>query len=248
VRPTLRRRRRWTLGLLIALTVLVGWIYFGNDLALALESSAVSRSVGTPSHGSLKHGKRLPSTGANFRVYSRLGAALGRNSVHTKVRAVVLEAYVQAGRQVPTARFVYGETGWPSGGRFWPHRTHQNGLSIDFMVPVRTRTGQPAELPTWPWQKFGYAVEFDSNGRWHDLEIDYPAMVAHLSALKIAAHRQGLRIDRVIFAPELRNRFGHAPGGDVILKQVPFMRARPWIRHDEHYHVDFATGARADGR
>jgi penicillin-insensitive murein endopeptidase len=238
--PILRRRRRWKFGLLTVLTLLVGLIYFGNDLALALESSTASRSVGRPSHGSLRHGKRLPSTGPNFRVYSRLGAALGRNSIHAKVRAVVLEAYAAAGRQVPTARFVYGETGWPSGGRFWPHRTHQNGLSVDFMVPVRTRTGEPAELPTWPWQKFGYAVEFDSKGRWQDLEIDYPAMVAHLSALKTAAHRQGLRIDRVIFAPELQNRLGHAPGGALILKQVPFMRGRAWIRYDEHYHVDFA--------
>jgi penicillin-insensitive murein DD-endopeptidase len=245
--PILRRRRRWKFGLLTVLTLLVGLIYFGNELALALESSTASRSVGTPSRGSLKHGKRLPSTGANFRVYSRLGAALGRNSVHTKVRAAVLEAYVMAGRQVPSARFVYGETGWPSGGRLWPHRTHQNGLSIDFMVPVRTRTGEPAELPTWPWQKFGYAVEFDSKGRWHNLEIDYPAMVAHLSALKTAAQRQGLRIDGVIFAPELRSRLGHTPGGADILKRVPFMGAmgpRPWIRHDEHYHVDFAPGAR----
>ena len=246
--PIPRRRRRWKFGLLTVLVLLVGLIYFGNDLALALESSTSSRSVGTPSHGSLKHGKRLPSTGPNFRVYSRLGAALGRNSVHTKVRAVVLEAYAVAGRQVPTARFVYGETGWPFGGKFWPHRTHQNGLSIDFMVPVRTRSGEPAELPTWPWQKFGYAVEFDSKGRSQDLEIDYPAMVAHLSALRTAAHRQGLRIDRVIFAPELRNRLGYTPGGDLILKQVPFTRTRPWVRHDEHYHVDFATGARAAGR
>jgi penicillin-insensitive murein endopeptidase len=242
------RRRRWKFALLTVVTLLVALIYFGNDLALALESSTSSRSVGTPSHGSLKHGKRLPSTGPNFRAYSRLGTALGRNTVHAKVRAVVLEAYAVAGRQVPTARFVYGETGWPSGGRFWPHRTHQNGLSIDFMVPVRTRTRTPTELPTWPWQKFGYGVEFDSKGRWQDLEIDYEAMVAHLSALRTAAHRQGLRIDRVIFAPELRNRLAHTPGGAAILKQVPFMRAQAWVRHDEHYHVDFATGARPAGR
>jgi penicillin-insensitive murein endopeptidase len=110
-------------------------------------------------------------------------------------------------------------------------------------VPVRTRTGAPAELPTWPWQKFGYAVEFDSTGRWHDLEIDYPAIVAHLAALEAAAHHHGLRIERVIFAPELMHLLEQAPGGRVIVKQIPFMRARPWVRHDEHYHVDFAAGA-----
>ncbi len=72
--PIVRRRRRWKFGLLTVLALLVGLIYFANDLALALESSTGSRSVGTPRKGSLKHGKRLPSTGPNFRVYSRLGA------------------------------------------------------------------------------------------------------------------------------------------------------------------------------
>ena len=236
----MRRRRRLKLWLLVAFVLLVAGMFYGNDLALAFESPAASRSVGAAGHGSLVHGKRLPTSGPNYRVYSRLGAALGRNSVHSKVRAAMLEAYAMAGRQVLDARFIYGETGWPWGGRFWPHRSHQNGLAVDFMVPVRTRAGVSAELPTWPWQKFGYGVEFDAKGRWHELEIDYAAMVAHLSALDAAARRQGLRISRVIFAPELMRRLGEAPGGRALLNQLPFVRTRSWIRHDEHYHVEFA--------
>jgi penicillin-insensitive murein endopeptidase len=236
-----RLGRRLKFGVLIVILLVAG-ILLGNDLALAFESATPSRSVGDPGHGRLVHGKRLPTSGPNFQVYSRLGAALGRNSVHSKVRAAVLEAYAMAGRQVPDMRFVYGETGWPWGGRFWPHRTHQNGMSVDFMVPVRTRDGAAAKLPTWPWRRFGYGVEFDSRGRWDDLKIDYSAMVAHLSALDAAARRQDLRISRVIFAPELMSRLEEVPGGHAILNQLPFMRTRSWIRHDEHYHVDFAPG------
>jgi penicillin-insensitive murein DD-endopeptidase len=235
-----RLRRRLKFGLLVVLLLLVAGMFYGNDLALAFESPAASRSVGAAGRGRLVHGKRLPTSGPNYRVYSRLGAALGRNSVHSKVRAAVLEAYVMAGRAVPDARFIYGETGWPSGGRFWPHRSHQNGLVVDFMVPVRTRAGVSTELPTWPWQKFGYGIEFDSRGRWRDLEIDYSAVVAHLSALDAAARRQGLRISRVIFEPELMTRLGAAPGGRALLNQLPFLRTRSWIRHDDHYHVEFA--------
>jgi penicillin-insensitive murein DD-endopeptidase len=228
------------LALLATVTLLAGWISFGNDLTLALESSARSRSIGTPSHGRLEHGKRLPSRGPNFRAYSRLGTALGRNSVHSQVRAVVLATYAEMVTRAPGARFVYGETGWPSGGRFRPHRTHQNGLSVDFMVPVRTRSGAPAELPTWPWQKFGYGIEFDSMGRWRDLEIDYQAIAAHLTALDAAARRYALHIERVIFAPEQVRRLAAVPGGRAVVERLPFMRARPWVRHDEHYHVDFS--------
>lgn len=234
------RPRRMRFALLGIVTLLAGWVSFGNDVTLALESSATSRSIGTPSHGRLEHGKRLPTRGPNFRAYSRLGTALGRNSVHSRVRASVLATYAEMVTRAPGTSFVYGETGWPSGGRFRPHRTHQNGLSVDFMVPVRTLSGAPAELPTWPWHKFGYGVEFDSTGRWGDLEIDYPAVAAHLTALEAAARRYGLHIERIIFAPELAARLAEVPGAGAVVERLPFMRARPWVRHDEHYHVGFA--------
>ena len=76
-------------------------------------------------------------------------------------------------------RYIIGEAGWPSGGEFWPHRTHQNGLSVDFMVPVE-REGKPSSLPTWPWEKFGYGVEFDSKGCRADMCIDFKALARHL--------------------------------------------------------------------
>jgi penicillin-insensitive murein endopeptidase len=128
-----------------------------------------SRSVGTTSAGRLEHGKRLPTHGPNFRAYSRLGAAVGRNAVHLQVRETVVAAYARAYAVLPEAKFLYGETGWPAGGPFPPHRTHENGLSVDFMVPVRTRDGTPTELPTWPWHTFGYGIEFDSVGNWRAL-------------------------------------------------------------------------------
>jgi penicillin-insensitive murein endopeptidase len=26
----------------------------------------------------------------------------------------------------------------------------------------------------------------------------------------------------------------------ALVAKLPFMQGRPWVRHDEHYHVDFA--------
>lgn len=219
------------------------WIWFGNDLARRFEDSTPSRSQGTTNDGWLEHGKRLPTKGQNFRAYYRLGTALGRNTVHGQVRETVAMAYAGAHATLPDVKFVYGETGWPSGGPFSPHRTHENGLSVDFMVPVRTREGIPTVLPTWPWHKFGYAIEFDLEGVWRSLRIDFLAIAVHLEELEDAAQKQGLTIDRVIFAPELVEQLSKVRGGRELVARLPFMRGKPWVRHDEHYHVDFTIRA-----
>ena len=218
------------------------WIWFGNGLARRFEDSTPSCSQGTTSAGWLEHGKRLPTKGPNFRAYSRLGAALGRNAVHGQVRETVVMTYARAHATLPDVKFVYGETGWPSGGPFSPHRTHENGLSVDFMVPVLTRDGTPTVLPTWPWHKFGYAIEFDLEGA----AIAPSRLSGHrytLQALEDAALQQGLTIARVIFAPRLVEHLSKVRGGRALVARLPFMRGKPWVRHDEHYHIDFTIRA-----
>ena len=235
------RSARWILGLLVVTGVLA--LRFGNDAARLAESPRPSVSHGTPDRGSLEHGKRLPTSGPNYQAYSLLGTLLGRNSVNSRVRQTVIDAYGTVARTEPGVEWVYGETGWPRGGAFPPHKTHENGLSVDFMVPVRDRAGHSTRLPTWPWRKFGYSLDFDSTGRGtgsiRDLSIDFPAIAAHLVALADAAPRHGLAIDVVIFAPELERRLLAARGGDQLRGRIRFTRRPPWVRHDEHYHVNF---------
>ena len=218
-------------------------VWFGNDALRLMQSRRASVSHGTPAAGSLERGKRLPTSGPNFRAYSRLGALLGRNSVHSAVRATVLDAYSALAITSPDVRWVYGETGWPRGGRFAPHQTHQNGLSVDFMVPVRNRVGRSVHLPTWPWRKFGYALHFDSTGRGRgsvrDVEVDFGAIAAHLAALADAATKHGLAVDVVILAPELEQRVLATPEARAFRGRIRFTRRPPWVRHDEHYHVNF---------
>lgn len=173
----MRRRRWWLAGVFLA-GLLAILALLGNDLARAFESRTPSESVGSPGAGRLRHGKRLPTSGTNFRAYSRLGAALGRTAVTDRV-------------------------------------------------------------PTAPWNKFGYGIEFDSTGRWGKLVIDFPAVAAHLEALAQAAPRHRLRIERVILAPELETRLRALPTTPAAVRRLPFLRGPVWVRHDEHYHVDF---------
>lgn len=232
-----RRRGLWIAGL--GLLGLVLLLRYGNSLAIALEGPQPSRSLGTPARGELQHGKRLPSRGDNFRAYSDLGTLLGRNAVHHKVRDTVLEAYGQLARDQAGVTYVYGETGWPGGGRFAPHRTHQNGMAVDFFVPVRDAGGRPHPVPTHALNRFGYDLEFDARGRMPGYRIDFPAMAAHLQALRDAGSRHGLDIGVVIFDPQLQPALFASPGGEGLRDRLNFSRRDAWVRHDEHYHVVF---------
>jgi penicillin-insensitive murein endopeptidase len=182
----------------------------------------------------------LPLAGPNFAVYSELGLKLGRTWVHAQVRDVVLGAYSTLSRSTPDVQYVYGETGLRTGGPVLPHRTHENGTSVDFMVPVRGRDGRPAQLPRTAQNHFGYDLEFDSAGQLGNLRIDFAAIAAHLAQLDVEARRHGFGIARVILAPEYIPKVLATPAGQHI-KPLPFMKTKPWVRHDEHYHVDFAV-------
>ncbi len=224
--------------MLIILVVLGVAVWIGNDVLIEYEAERPSRSHGTRVDGKLKFGKRLPSTGPNFQTYSRLMSTIGRTCVHEKVRAAVVTGYAYAYAEDESLQFVFGETGWCGGGEFKPHRTHQNGLSVDFMVPVR-RNGKIDTLPTTIIDGFGYRVEFDEKGMFGEYEIDYAAMVVHLNALRKSAEENGLEIDRVIFDPELQKQLRKTRGGKKLTKKLEFNKDPAWIRHDEHYHVDF---------
>jgi len=129
---------------------------------------------------------------------------LGRTYVHSKVREVVLNAYKSIEISNPDKIYMYGETGLKNGGRFKPHKTHQNGLSVDFMVPVLNGQSQSVPLPTSIFNKAGYSIEFDKNGKFEDLTIDFEAISAHIKALHVEAKKAGIEIWRVIFDPVLQ--------------------------------------------
>lgn len=232
-----RRRRHGAttaaaLGLLLAA---------GFAVSPSFVAAAESRCFGTPANGRIANAVRLPESGPNFGPYSRLGVWTNRTFAHSHVAAAISTAYTRLARDRPGTRFIYGEAGWPEGGRFRPHRTHQNGTSVDFFVPVIDARGRPADLPVHALNRFGYDLEFDSSGRLDDLRIDFEAMADHLRALHAAAAERGIGIGRVIFDPPLLGKLFAARNGEWLKANLTFMRTPAWVRHDEHYHVDFAV-------
>jgi penicillin-insensitive murein endopeptidase len=199
-----------------------------------------STCYGTVANGRIAGSVPLPSSGPNFTAYSALGGMAGRTHVHSTVRDIVVEAYRALAKAAPEKRFVYGETGWESGGRIRPHRTHQNGLSVDFMVPVVDQGGRSVPLPTSALNKFGYGIDFDSAGRFEDLTIDFEAIAEHLYQLDQAARLRGSGLALVIFDLPYLPRLFATPRGEYLQHHLSFMQGKAWVRHDEHYHVDFA--------
>ncbi|MFO7530210.1 MAG: penicillin-insensitive murein endopeptidase [Marinobacter sp.] len=198
-----------------------------------------STCFGTTSNGYLDSGVQLPSEGENFVGYSTIARLAGRTYVHSEVREIIVSAYEMLETEQPQKVFKYAETGFEEGGEFKPHKTHRNGLSVDFMTPVIDKDGKSAHLPTHPFNKFGYDIEFDRNSSYEGMSIDYEAMAAHVVALHKQAVKRGYDLWRVIFDPELQPNLYATKYSGYLRKNVQFSEKRSWVRHDEHYHVDF---------
>lgn len=208
-------------------------------ISISGQASEPSRCFGTTDKGRLTNGWQLPSSGSNFSAYSVIGTTLGRNYVHSSVYKTVLDAYTSLNTTAPEKQYVYGETGWATGGRFRPHKTHQNGLSVDFFVPVIDKNGKSVPLPTGVFNKLGYNIEFTDEGYFEEYTIDFDALAEHLLTLKQAAEHHDIKIWRVIFDNELQRKLFASDKGELLKNQIRFSTKKPWVRHDEHYHVDF---------
>jgi penicillin-insensitive murein endopeptidase len=73
-----------------------------------------------------------------------------------------------------------------------------------------------------------------------DLRIDFEGIAEHIFKLYRAARNEGSGLALVILDPGYLPRvFATRRGAE--LKSLPFMAKPAWVRHDDHYHVDFAV-------
>lgn len=197
-----------------------------------------SKCFGTTSQGRLEAGVSLPLSGENFSAYSFAGWSLGRTYVHSEVSEILLDAYKALERSAPGKVFVYGETGWENGGRFKPHKTHQNGLSVDLMVPV-VLGGESVPIPGGVFNRYGYDIEFNDRGDYEEYLIDFEALAELIYQVHHAAKTRGVSISRVIFEVPLQKHLWRTKHGAFLRRSVTFSTKAAWVRHDEHVHIDF---------
>lgn len=203
-----------------------------------------SSSLGTVSNGSLKNGRLFPFRGPNFLYFDSTSYLDKHAFVHEKVYQSVLSTYARFEQLLPAFEFGLMECSNEHGGKIWPHRTHQNGLSVDFMSPM-LKNGKS----TTDFNALGlphYLMDFNENGVYTEnstYSINFNLIAHHLLVLNEEAKKHGLKIGKVIFKIALKDELFASEYGRKLKNSGIYFATRlsPLIDslHDDHYHVDF---------
>lgn len=203
-----------------------------------------SASIGSVSNGSLKNGRIVPFSGANFHYFDTTSYLADRGFTHEKVLQTILEAYSELETLLPRQQFCLMECSHKHGGKLYPHRTHQNGLSVDFMMPKLKDSKPYYELDNLGAQH--YMLTFDKNGKYSEdptISLDFNTIALHILQLQTAAKNHGLSIEKVIINTDLKDELFATENGKILKSSGIYIvqSLSPLINslHDDHFHVDF---------
>lgn len=229
------RRARIALAalFLLALPPAVAWLRAGLGTIRA-ELGLPVVAGGTALDGWILGAVSLPPRAEGLRSYSVVGSALGRQHVHPRLA----QALLAAGEELRDPPLVIGETGWRTGGLFFPHLTHRNGLSVDIFVPLDEDEGEgegEARRRFALGESFGYATEVDAQGRSPMGTVDLDRLHTIVQTVCRQAMAHGLRPVHFHLRDAWSGKAG-ACGG--------IRGKNPALDHDDHFHLDFVVEAR----
>lgn len=203
-----------------------------------------SKSTGTEANGTLINGALMPPAGDNFAYFSDQSYLAGRAYTNHKVKKSVLAMYASLAKKYPNRTFQLMECSNEKGGKIWPHHTHQNGLSVDFMMPLTKDS-----VPYYKLDDLGkehYLLTFDNQGRYSKdslVHIDFDIVAKQILILDEQARKNGLKIKKVIIKIEQKDELYATPNGKKLkAKGIYVVKAlTPLINglHDDHFHIDF---------
>ncbi len=215
----------------------------GGQFVLAQSGQSVSH--GSPGGGSLDKGMRLPRKGSNYKFFSRFSYyILNRAHVNSRLHKTVISSYKKLEKKYPTYHFKVMECSKKKGGKMFPHRTHQNGLSVDFMTPLTKKNKQRRFYDRIGL--FRYLVNFTDEGKLKlnkKVEINFEIMAYHILMLDKEGRKNGIRIKKVILKTDLKDEvFDTKYGRELKRRGIYFVKSLPKYLnnlHDDHYHIDF---------
>lgn len=207
------------------------------------QDSVPGTSIGTVHNGRLENGTVVPFSGDNFFYFDSTSYLNGRAFTHQSVCRTIVQTYAALAK-VTEHRFGLMELSNEHGGEIYPHRTHQNGMSVDFMSPL-VKHGRPYTAQDFVGGPH-YLMDFDNTGHWtedSEVLIDFDLIARHILALDSTAGTNGLQIEKVIWKMELRDELFATPAGKKLQASGIYITRQltPLINslHDDHYHVDF---------
>lgn len=228
--------------IIVVLSLLILIPTFGQ---VFYKNKGESKSIGTVSNGQLINGYKIPLKGDNFKYFSTFDYfVLGRCYVHSDIYRIVIDSYKDLNKVYPDYTFKIMECSKRKGGRPFPHKTHQNGTSIDFMTPLK-KENKTIRF----YDKIGmwrYLMEFDANGKARinkDIEIDFDKIAKHILTIEKTARHNGYKIKKVILETNLKDEIYNSKYGEELKKSnIYFVKSLPKSidkLHDDHYHIDF---------
>lgn len=207
-----------------------------------LNESLPSKSKGSVSNGSIENAWLLPFSGVNY-CYFDTSSYLNRRAFSTEQTINAVVNSYEALQDVDRTFYVM-ELSNEHGGKMFPHRTHQNGLSVDLMVPLLKDNKPYTDLDQDGLAH--YILEFNKKGqltRDTTIHIDFDIVARHILALEKSANEQGLKIQKVIINTDLKDELFSTPYGKELKKSGIYIvrNLEKLINdlHDDHYHVDF---------
>ena len=204
----------------------------------------ISVSKGSHGKGELSRANLMPFSGKNFTYFDELSYKSGRGFMNDKAKKSVIHAYEQLAKTIPNRHFFLMECSNEHGGEMFPHKTHQNGLSVDFMMPLLKD-----DMPYTALDTIGadhYWLSFDNDGKFEknkSVSVDFNTIARHILILNKSASKFGLYIKKVIIKIEFKDELFATEYGKqlkssriyVVQKLSPLINAL----HDDHYHIDF---------
>lgn len=213
-------------------------------MQLKSNDDTASLSIGTVGSGSLEHGKLIPFTGDNFRYFDRNSYLAGRAFLNGIVKYTLLESYDSLYQIMPQRLFRIMECANEEGGEIFPHKTHQNGMSVDLMMPLLQNN-----QPYYGLDDIGadhYWLNFDDRGRYDQdpsITIDFNLVALELLVIDYFAKKNGIQLSKVIIKIELKDELFATDFGQLLKgKDIYVVQGlSPIINdlHDDHFHLDF---------
>jgi penicillin-insensitive murein endopeptidase len=208
------------------------------------QDSLKTKSIGSVSRGSLQNGTLIPFSGSNFMYFDTASYLSGRAFTNHLVAQTVINTFKTFELNGEKRKFSIMEFSNEHGGKMFPHRTHQNGMSVDMMMPLM-KDGKPY----YDLDDLGamhYLLEFNKEGQYINdttISIDFEMVANEINQMRIEAEKLGLKITKVIFNTDLRDELFATTHGQLFATNGPYItrNLEPVINdlHDDHFHVDF---------
>lgn len=236
--------KRRKLKLVILLIILSG-IIIACTPNMFYKNTGVSTSIGSPGNGSLKNAYQIDYKANNYKYFSPVSYYLFNNGfLNSSLYHTIIDSYKECEETCPGTEFRIMECSDKKGGKVLLHRTHRNGMSVDFMVPKLKNNMQKKFYDRIGL--FHYLLNFDSSGQLKlnkKVTIDFETIGKHIIALDNAARENGLVISKVILKIDLKDDFYKTKSGKEVKRRGIYLarslQSKVDIMHDDHYHVDF---------